>query len=212
MRSVRGFNYILVTYCYDANAILVRPIRSRKGSDLVKAIEDIHSYLTERGYKPAHQILDNEISTSLKNYLKANQVIFQLVPPNVHRKNAAEQAIRTFKNHFIAILCAVHPDFPLSLWCHLLPQTEMTLNMLRLCRLNPKLSAYTALEGEFSYNHTLLVPLGAKVIVHDLHDKRLSWAPHRHYGWLISPAMEHYRCFKVCNPKTKAVAIAYAFH
>ena len=76
MRSIRGYNYILVTYYYDANAILVRPLRSRKGSDLAKVIEDIHTYLTERGYKPAYQILDNEISTSLKNYLKSNQVSF----------------------------------------------------------------------------------------------------------------------------------------
>ena len=65
-----------MTYYYDANAILVRLLRSRKESDLAKAIEDIHTYLIERDYKPVYQILDNEISTSLKNYLKSNQVSF----------------------------------------------------------------------------------------------------------------------------------------
>ena len=59
IRSVRGYNYIMITYCYDANAILVRPTRSRKGSDLVKSIDDIHSCLTERGHKPEHQMLCN---------------------------------------------------------------------------------------------------------------------------------------------------------
>ena len=87
VRSVRGYNYILVTYSYDANAILVRPLCSRKGSDLVKAIEDIHTYLRERGYKPAHQILDNEINTSLKNFLKSNQVSYQLVPASKPKQN-----------------------------------------------------------------------------------------------------------------------------
>ena len=88
----------------------------------------------------------------------------------------------------------------------------MTLNMLRPCRLNPKMSAYCSLEGEFSYNHTPLAPLGAKIIAHDSNDTRKSWAPHGHYVWLIGPALEHYRCLKVCNPKTKAVSIAHTFH
>ena len=124
--SVRGYNYILLTYWYDANAILVCSLRSRKGSDLAKTIEEIHSYLTEYRYKPAHQILDNKISTALKNFLKDNQVTFQLVPPNNHRKNAIERVIRTFMNHFIAILYSAYLNFPLSLWCHLLHQSEMT--------------------------------------------------------------------------------------
>ena len=28
----------------------------------------------------------------------------------------------------------------------------MTLNMVRLCRINPRMSAYTSLEGEFNYH------------------------------------------------------------
>ena len=111
---------MLIIYCYNVNGILVRPLRSRKESDLAEIIEEIHSYLTERGYKPAHQILDNEILTALKNFLKDNQVTLQLVPPNNHRKNTTERTIRIFKNQFIAILCSMHLNFPLSLWYHLL--------------------------------------------------------------------------------------------
>ena len=55
---------------------------------------------------------------------------FQLVPPGMHRRNAAERAIRTFKNHFIAGLCSVDKDLPLHLWDRLLPQAELTLNLL----------------------------------------------------------------------------------
>ena len=121
MQSIRGYNYALITCCYDANGTLVWPLKSRKGSELVQTIEGIYAYLTDRGCKPAHQILDNEISTSLCDFLKDNKVTFQLVPPNVHQKNAAESTIRTFKNNFIAILCGVHRNFLLSLWCYLLP-------------------------------------------------------------------------------------------
>ena len=112
-------------------------------------------------------MLDNEASTQMKEYLHKNNIKFQLVPPHLHRRNTAEKAIHTFKNHFVSILCGVHPDFLLHLWCKLLPQSELTLNLVRPCRYNPKLSAYEALEGNFSYNHTPLVPLGSKVIAHD---------------------------------------------
>ena len=49
VRSIGGYNYVLVTYSYDTNAILVRPLKSRKGKELVDTIESIHQYLAQRG-------------------------------------------------------------------------------------------------------------------------------------------------------------------
>ena len=74
---------------------------------------------------------------------------FQLVPPGVHRRNAAERAIRTFKNHFIAILCGLDKDFPLHLWDRLVAQAELTLNLLRGSRINNKLSAQHQVHGAY---------------------------------------------------------------
>jgi hypothetical protein len=56
---------------------------------------------------------------------------FQLTPPGMHCRNAAEQAIRTFKNHFIAGLATTDKKFPMKLWVHLLEQAQITLNLLR---------------------------------------------------------------------------------
>jgi len=203
---------VLVTYSYDANAILLRPLHSKRGAELLETIKEVHSYLSERGYNPKHQFLDNEASTALKSHLKASLETFQLVLPHLHRKNAAERAIWIFKNHFVSILCGVHQKFPLYLWYKLLEQVKMTMNMVRPCRTNPKLSAYESLEGVFSYNHTPLAPLGAQVIVHDGPTTRSSWAPHGHHAWLIGPAKDHYRCFTVFNPSTKSTTIANQFH
>jgi hypothetical protein len=58
-------------------------------------------------------------------------VKFQFVPPHVHRCNAAERAIRTFKNHFIARLCSTDKNFPHSLWDRIVEQAIITLNLLR---------------------------------------------------------------------------------
>ena len=82
-------------------------------------------------------ILDNECSKEFQATIQNKwKVQFQLVPPDMHRRNAAERAIRTFKAHFIVILAGVALDFPRHLWDLLLPQTEMTLNLLRQATAN----------------------------------------------------------------------------
>jgi len=89
------------------------------------------------GLCPCLQHLDNEASQVLKDFLVAEDVDFQLVPLHVHRCNAAEHAICTFKNHFIASLCSTNKNFPLHLRDRLLPQAELTLNLLCGSHLNP---------------------------------------------------------------------------
>ena len=71
-----------------------------------------------------------------------------------------------------ACLATLDPDFPLREWDPLLPQIELTLNLLRTAKVNPKLSAYEVLEGAFDYNKTPLAPPGYKVLVHESTDKR----------------------------------------
>ena len=58
--SKRGNNYLFVTCAYDVNVILARPLKSRKGKELVHKLSEIHECLEERGCKPNHQFLDNE--------------------------------------------------------------------------------------------------------------------------------------------------------
>ena len=48
----------------------------------------------------------------------------QLTPPQIHRRNAAEQAIQTGKSHLIAGIVGVNPKFPLRLWFQLIQQCE----------------------------------------------------------------------------------------
>ena len=87
-------------------------------------------------------------------------------PSHIHRRNAAEQAIRTFKNHFLAGLAGVDPNFPIKQWDRLLQQTEITQNLLLNSRANQQLSAYAYLFGNFDFNKTPLAPLGTEVAVH----------------------------------------------
>jgi hypothetical protein len=119
------------------------------------------------------------------------------VPPNCHRRNAVERAIRTFKEHFLAGLSSVDPAFPLHLWDRLLPQAEITFNLLRTSRLHPQLSAAAHFHGLVDYNKTAFAPPGCKIIAHKKPGKRRTWAPHWQHGYSLGPAMHHYRCQNV---------------
>ena len=73
---------------------------------------------------------------------------YQLVPPNVHRRNIAERAIQTWKSHFIGILAGTAATFPLHLWWQIIPQAEIQLLLLSQTNLNPNISAYAYVYGQ----------------------------------------------------------------
>jgi hypothetical protein len=134
----------------------------------------------------------------LKNFFTVNDIAYQLVPPHCHRRNAAERAIRTLKEHFVAGISSVDPSFPMHLWDRLLPQAEITLNLMRTSRLHPQLSAAAHYHGLVDYNKTAFAPPGCKIIAHEKPGKRRTWAPHGQHGYsLLGPAMHHYRCQNV---------------
>jgi hypothetical protein len=124
-------------------------------------------------------------------------VEYQLVPPHCHRRNAAEQAIQTFKENFVAGLASVDPTFPLHFWDRLLPQAEITLNILRTSTLHPQLSAAAHFHGLVDYNKTAFAPLGCNIIAHEKPGKRCTWAPHGQRGYSLGPVIHHYRCQNV---------------
>ena len=144
---IRVNKYILVAYHYDSNTIHSESLKTRSGLDLTTAYQKLHSLLTNRGLKPHLHILDNKCPNILKNFVREVNEKFQLVPPHNHRRNSAERSIRTFKKHLITGLSSTHKDFPLHIWCGLLPHDSLTLNLLRQSRMNPKISGYAQLHG-----------------------------------------------------------------
>jgi hypothetical protein len=174
-RSSRGNEYLLIVYDHDSNSILHCPLKTKTGAEIKRGWTTIHERLARGGNQPKMYILDNEASVDLKKGLHKYGLEYQLVPPHVHRRNAAERAIRTYKSHLLAFLATCDPYFPVSEWDRLLFQAELTLNLLRSSRVNPNLSAYAYLHGNFDFNKTPLAPPGTKVIVHLKPDQRASW-------------------------------------
>jgi hypothetical protein len=147
--------------------------------------------------------LDNEASQLLKSYLHDKNITFQLVPPYSQIRNAAERAMISLKDHLIAGICSTDKAFPMHMWDRLLPQAVITLNMLRISHINPKLSASTHIDCHYDYNKAPMAPLGTRIISHETSNRRRTWAPHGQDGWYIGPALEHYRCYTVYISKTR---------
>ena len=67
--------------------------------------------LKTRGHIIEHQILDNKASKEYRRHVTDIwAATYQLVPPDVHRRNIAERAIRTFKTHFLSIFAGIPPS------------------------------------------------------------------------------------------------------
>jgi hypothetical protein len=107
----------------------------------------------------------------------------------------------------VAGLSSVDPTFPLHLWDRLLPQAEITLNLLRTSRLHPQLSAAAHFHGLIDYNKTSFAPPGCKIIAHEKPGKRRTWAPHGQHGYSLGPAMHHCRCQNVYISATASECI-----
>ena len=74
--------------------------------------------------------------------------------PHIHCVNAAEQAIQTFKDAFIAALATTDRDFPLQLWDRLAPQVQDTKNLIRASRIKHPLPIFVEpiLYDRLAYN------------------------------------------------------------
>ena len=176
IRSKSGNEYILITYHCYSSTILQAQFVNKEYKHRIRAYNSIMKRLTEKGHQVDVQILYNEVSTEFKKTIVDDwDSTYQLVPPNVHRRNTAERAIRTSKAHFISVLAGEDPTFNTFMWDNLLVQTELTINLLQQATLNPSMSAWEYFNGAFDFTATPLVPIGCKLIIRTTQNKRKLW-------------------------------------
>jgi hypothetical protein len=88
----------------------------------------------------------------------------------------------------------VDPYLPMHLRDRLLPQAEMTLNLLHTSIFHPQLSVEAHFHGLVDYNKTAFSPPGCNIIAHEKPAQRQTWATPGQTGYSLGPAMHHYRC------------------
>ena len=108
-----GNQYVMIAFHANGNLILQQAFKSKSDRHRIAAYNAIMTCLAARGLSVDLQILDNEASLAYKEAITFKwNATFQLVPPDMHRRNRAERAIRTSKDHFLAILDGVDAVFP----------------------------------------------------------------------------------------------------
>ena len=130
---------------------------------MIAAYQQIIKRINDAGLATKKHILDNKISAEFKKTIKENGINHELVPPGDHRRNVAERAIQTVKNHFVGILAGVYESFPMHLWCRLLFPAERQMNLLRMSHSTPKISAFAHIHGPHIFMLKPMAPLGCPV-------------------------------------------------
>ena len=86
-------------------------MKARKTKELIKAYQVIWKRWSETGVtSPNWHMMDNEAPEDFKAAIRQNGCREELTPADMHRPNAAERAIQTWKGHFIVIFAGVADD------------------------------------------------------------------------------------------------------
>jgi hypothetical protein len=120
--SLDGSVCFFILYHYKSNCILASPIAGLDDKSIFAAYEKRFKELESKGFKPKLNVMDNQATKHIKQFLTKNECRLQLVEPHNHRVNAAERAIQTFEDAFIAALTMIDSNFPLQLWDKIIPQ------------------------------------------------------------------------------------------
>lgn len=165
--SSKGNKYVMVACELDGNYIDAKPMKDQTKGELVTAYKAIYARWKQTGtISPNWHILDNEAPEDLKAAIRENGCQVELTPADMHRRNAAERAIQTFKGNFTSVLAGVSDDFPITRWHELIPGMVLQTNLLRQVTVAPKTPAYAYLHGPFDYNRMPLAPLGCACQFH----------------------------------------------
>jgi hypothetical protein len=152
--SLNGNICFFMMYHYETTAIFTMPISGLDSQSILDAYTKNFKLLVlvSKGYTPKINVMDNQATKAIKLYLTPQQCCLQLVKPGNHQVNAAEQAIKTFKNRFISALGTTDMDFPIQRWDKLAPQVQDSINLLQRFRIDPTKSAYEILKGPNNWN------------------------------------------------------------
>ncbi|KAL7549470.1 hypothetical protein ACHAWF_012740 [Thalassiosira exigua] len=77
--SARGNRYLFFLYTYDGNAILMETMKSRADNEMKRVYEKTYQRFEKRGIKPQFNIMDNEASNMICEWMEKENVAYQKV-------------------------------------------------------------------------------------------------------------------------------------
>jgi hypothetical protein len=197
----------MILHNVNSNSSWMEALKNNTGSKIILVQAQALERMRKASIVPKHQILDFQKSAAYEEAIRASGMTFELVPPDDHRRNMAEETIQTLKDHFVGILSGCAPTFSLHLWCQLLPRVERQLLLLCQSRLHPNLSAYAQVYGHQDYNRHLFIPIGMEALVHNKPHKHCTFTEHCKKAFVLGTFPDHYQCWKFWSTMTRATQI-----
>ena len=153
VQACPGNQYIMIAYHTEGNLILQQDFPTKADKHHIPAFNVIITCLTVHGLSVNLNIRDNKACAGFKRVIADTwRAKFQLVPPDIQRRNKAERTIHHFKNHFFSILTSVNTAFPLYFWDLLLPQAKLIIKLLQQATASPRILAWEYFNGPFDFN------------------------------------------------------------
>ena len=206
-RCSAGTLYFLIA-CWGSY-IHFEPLSTLKGSDTAAAMKSAVLFFRSKNVQLNTIRMDNQSSPEVRALAVELELEWDLVNPYQKEPNRAERAIRTAKNHFIAVRAGFHPECSNLFIDRCLFQVELSLNIIHPYEYDPSVSAHHGLFGtRFDFMRHPLAPVGSKVLTWNSPDNRGSWADHGVHGIYLGPAMRHFRGFKIWVPQTSAARVS----
>ena len=87
-------------------------------------------------------------------------------------KTKQKEVFKLKENYLISNLHGTDREFPAYLWCQILEQIELQVNLIRPSRINPSRSVWEELHGNFDFNATPLALLGTKRVIYMYHQRQ----------------------------------------
>ena len=143
--------------------------------------------------------MDNVTSKDVETFIAEQQAKVQYTLADIHRTNIAERCCRTWKKYFMAVRDGAPPPFCIENLCKMTEQCDITLNMMRQCTLNSRLSAFEAIEGMYSFDATPMAPVGNETMIRLKPMRQHTWSYHVVKAWYFAPSLKHYCVIKPTN-------------
>jgi hypothetical protein len=113
IRACLGNQYVMIAYHTDGSLILQQAFQTKSDKHRIPAFNTIMACLAACGLLVDLNIRDNEASADFKRVITESwKTKFQLMPPDVHRRDKAKQIIPHFKNRSLSILTGADAAFP----------------------------------------------------------------------------------------------------
>lgn len=135
---------------------MIEPMTSQSENKMICANDLFLNRLKKQGFNPIKQVLNNLISKAKIKAIEMHGLRADSLLIGAHRRNTAEIAIQTAKNHIKTCTTRMWLSFPMNLWDHLFPQIEHTCNLLHLANAN---SCVLAHQGLYDNHHYHLMPV-----------------------------------------------------